>query len=135
MDTENRLTVHLPHGKQGTFTIAGPGWIARNVYFDNTGDISIGSGVSISQEAAIYTHEHHHLRDMGIGDAVEKLGVKVSPLVIEDDAYIGTRAIICESCNRIGKHAVIGAGSVVTKDVPPYEIWGGVPARKIKDVE
>ena len=50
--------------------------------------------------------------------------------VIEDDAWIGYGAIIIAGV-RIGRGAIIGAGAVVTKDVPAYEIHAGVPARKI----
>lgn len=52
--------------------------------------------------------------------------------VIDADVWIGANAII-KSGVHIGCGAVIGAGSVVTHDVPPYEIWAGNPARKIRD--
>lgn len=52
--------------------------------------------------------------------------------VVEDDVWIGTAAIIMSGIT-IGRGSIIAAGSVVTKDIPPCEIWGGVPARKIRD--
>jgi len=52
--------------------------------------------------------------------------------VIEADAWIGFGTIVMQGI-RVGRGSVVAAGSVVTKDVPPYEIWGGVPARKIRD--
>ena len=52
--------------------------------------------------------------------------------VVEDDVWIGTGCIILSGVT-IGKGSIVAAGSVVTKDVPPCEIWGGNPARKIKD--
>lgn len=57
---------------------------------------------------------------------------KTALTVIEDDVWIGHGAIITGGV-RIGRGSIIGAGSVVTKDVPPCEIWAGIPARKIKD--
>lgn len=51
---------------------------------------------------------------------------------IEDDVFIGLNVCICSSVT-IGKGAIIGAGSVVTKDIPPYQVWAGNPARYIKD--
>ncbi len=54
------------------------------------------------------------------------------PTVIEDDAWVGFGAIIMAGV-RIGRGAIVGAGSVVTKDVPPYEVHAGVPAKKIRD--
>lgn len=65
--------------------------------------------------------------------AGEPLGVTDRPLpppVIGDGVWIGAHAIILRGV-RIGDRAVIAAGAVVTKDVPPGEIWGGVPARRI----
>lgn len=52
--------------------------------------------------------------------------------IVEDDVWIGHRATIVGPVH-IGAGAIIAAGSVVTKDVPACEVWGGVPARKIKD--
>ena len=51
---------------------------------------------------------------------------------IEDDVFMGLNVCICSSVT-IGKGAIIGAGSVVTKDIPPYQVWAGNPARYIKD--
>jgi maltose O-acetyltransferase len=56
---------------------------------------------------------------------------KYPPVRIEDDVWIGTRAIILPGIT-VGKGAIIGAGAVVTKDVPPYAICAGNPARIIK---
>jgi maltose O-acetyltransferase len=53
-------------------------------------------------------------------------------LQIDDDVWIGARAMILPGCKHIGKGVIIGAGSVVTKDIPDYAIVGGNPARVIK---
>ena len=55
-----------------------------------------------------------------------------TPLEIGIDVWIGSRAIILPGCQRIGAHSIIGAGSVVTHDVPDYAIVGGNPARVIR---
>lgn len=52
--------------------------------------------------------------------------------IVEDDVWIGTNAIILSGV-RIGKGSIIAAGTVVTKDIPSCEIWGGNPAKKLKD--
>ena len=55
-----------------------------------------------------------------------------SPLEIDVDVWIGARAIILPGCKRIGAHSIIGAGAVVTHDVPEYAIVGGNPAKVIR---
>lgn len=57
---------------------------------------------------------------------------ELKPTIIERDAWVGANAIIIAGV-RIGRGSIVAAGAVVTKDVPPYEIFGGVPARKIAD--
>lgn len=53
-------------------------------------------------------------------------------VIVADDVWIGANSVLIDGAN-IGKGAVVAAGSVVTGTVPAYEIWGGVPARKLKD--
>lgn len=53
-------------------------------------------------------------------------------LTIGNDVWIGANTIILPSCRNIGNGVVIAAGAIVTKDIPPYEIWGGNPAKFIK---
>lgn len=55
-----------------------------------------------------------------------------TPLEIDVDVWIGARAIVLPGCKRIGAHSIIGAGSVVTHDVPDYAIVGGNPAKVIR---
>lgn len=57
--------------------------------------------------------------------------LETKPVYIEDDVWIGGRVIILPG-RRIGKGAIVGAGSVVTKDVPDYAIVGGNPAKVLK---
>lgn len=55
----------------------------------------------------------------------------INPIIIEDDVWIGTRVVILPGV-KIGKGSVIGANSLVTKDVEPYSIMGGIPAKYIR---
>jgi len=87
---------------------------------DGRGGLSIGNNVNISSYTILETGSH----DLSTFEA------KFEPIVIGDHVWIGTRAMLLQGVE-IGEGAVVGAGSVVTKDVPPYTVVAGVPARKI----
>ncbi len=55
-----------------------------------------------------------------------------TPLEIGEDVWIGSRVMVLPGCKRIGAHSIIGAGAIVTKDVPDYAIVGGNPAKVIR---
>lgn len=74
---------------------------------------------------------HPYLYDPSFG-VVEKGFARPEPLTIEDDVWIGHYAVVTPGCHFIGRGSVIGAGSVVTRDVAPYSIVAGVPARVIR---
>lgn len=85
--------------------------------------LTIGNNVSIAGEVRIFTMEH----DIDSPDFAA-IG---APVVIEDYVVIGTRVMILPGV-KVGKGAVLASGAVVTKDVPPYAVVGGVPAAIIK---
>ena len=62
----------------------------------------------------------------------EQEDISATPLHIAGDVWIGARAIVLPGCRRIGHGSIIGAGAVVTKDVPDWAIMGGNPAKVIK---
>ena len=96
--------------------------INRNCLIDARGGLTIGSSVSISHNVSIVTGGHEV-------NAPDFHG-RYCPITIEDYAWIGVGATILQG-TRIGQGAVVCAGAVVTHDVAPYEIVGGVPAKKI----
>ena len=61
-------------------------------------------------------------------------GITAEGIIIEDDVWIGAGAIVTDGV-RIGKGAVIAAGAVVTNNVPPHTVVGGVPAKPIKVID
>jgi acetyltransferase-like isoleucine patch superfamily enzyme len=92
--------------------------------------VLIGSGVLI-------TDSDHHVVRPDAGQSRRHLGLPKPNLedrvVIEDDVFVGARSIILKGV-RIGEGSVIGAGSVVSSDVPPYSIAAGNPCRVVGDV-
>lgn len=96
--------------------------VGDNSFLDGRDKLSIGNNVDIASNVMIYNSEH----DVNSEDfhAIE------APVVIEDYVFIGPRAIILPGV-KIGKGAVVAAGAVVTKDVSPLAIVGGVPAEVI----
>ncbi|MBR2722402.1 MAG: acyltransferase [Clostridia bacterium] len=93
------------------------------------GPVTIGANVMMGPEVVIYTQTHKYDRtDIPM---CEQGSTEPREVVIEDDVWLGRRAIIMPGV-RIGKGSIIGAGAVVTKDVPPYSVVGGVPARVIR---
>jgi acetyltransferase-like isoleucine patch superfamily enzyme len=91
-----------------------------------TSQVLIGNNVLIGNDVAIYDSNFHGLEQRDCPDPPE-------PVTIEDDVWIATRAIILKGVT-IGKGAVVAAGSVVTRSVPPYTLVGGVPAQFIRNL-
>lgn len=113
--------------------IKDPSTIIRySVSLDLTGDITVGKYTEISHDIAIFTHSHKWRHSKERRAKIQKV-VPVN-LVIGDDVFIGFGSILI-SVEKIGDGAVIGAGSVLTKNVPAYEIWAGNPAKKIGERE
>lgn len=96
--------------------------IGNDRFLDGRQSIKIGRNVNISGNVNIYTLEHD--------PQDPTFGTKGGPVVIEDYSYIASRSTILPGVV-IGEGAVVAAGAVVCKDVAPYSIVGGVPARQI----
>jgi acetyltransferase-like isoleucine patch superfamily enzyme len=89
--------------------------------------MKIGNHSLIGAYSYLLTNNHRfEVRNIPIHDQ----GHIVKPLIIGEDVWIGAHCVIMPGI-QIGRGAIIGAGSVLTKDVPEYEIWAGTPAKKI----
>jgi len=97
--------------------------IGDHAFLDGRARLEIGSHVDIASGVMIYNSEH----DLDSPTMV----AKEEPVKIGDYCFIGPRAIILPGVT-LGKGAVVAAGAVVTKDVPPGIVVGGIPAIKIK---
>lgn len=94
--------------------------------------VTIGEYVMIGGGCKIYDTDFHSvIFEQRTADV--DTGIKAEPVVIEAGAFIGAHCIILKGVT-IGARSVVGAGSVVTRDIPPLEIWAGNPARFIKRV-
>lgn len=105
------------------------------------GSLTIGDFVQIAPRVDVFDNDSHSLdaaqrREDATnvferGLPIDYAHVPQAPVVIEDDVWIGTKSIILKGV-RIGRGAVVAAGSVVTADVEPFTVVGGNPARKLK---
>jgi len=103
----------------GTGTIIG-----FDCILDGRGGIIIGEHVNFSSEAAVWTMQH----DLRARD----FGAVAAPVVIGDRAWLSFRCTVLPGVT-IGTGAVIAAGAVVTRDVPPFAVMAGVPATQVAE--
>jgi maltose O-acetyltransferase len=96
--------------------------VGDHVFLDGRAPITIGNHVDIASSVLIYNSEHDINKD--------DFSAREEPVEIGDYVFIGPRAIILPGV-KIGKGAIVGAGAVVTKDIPDFAIAGGVPAKII----
>ncbi len=117
-------------GGGGDVTIGEHCYINPHCTLYSGGGIALGAYVLVGPHVAIVPANHaFDRRDTPIrhqGFAPSKGGV-----VIGDDVWIGANATILDGA-RIGKGAIVAAGAVVDGEIPPYQVWGGVPARMLK---
>jgi len=96
--------------------------IGDHCILDGRGTLTIGNSVNFSTGVWVWTMQH------SVNDP--DFGPESAPVVIEDYAWISCRVVVLPGV-RIGEGAVVAAGAVVTKNVEPYAIVGGIPAKKI----
>ena len=95
--------------------------------------IQIGKNVKIGGGTSIYTTDFHSLDATIRASKDDQKNRICRPVVIKDNVFIGAHTIVLKGVT-IGENSVVGAGSVVTKSIPANEIWGGNPAKFIKNI-
>lgn len=115
--------------------------IKRNIIFGNNVqlgrgtwiicDVHFGNNILIAGQVC-FSGKNDHQYDTPCKNMWNSNRGEDIPTIVEDDVWVGTRAIIMSGVT-LGRGCIIAAGAIVTRDVPPCEIWGGVPAKKIKD--
>ncbi len=111
------------HGK----LIIGRNTRINGAHIDAQMEVKIGNNVRIAPYVVIMDSDFHDVADH-FADGVSK------PIIIEDNVWIALRATVLKGVH-LGEGCVIGCGAIVTKDVPPYTVVGGVPARVIRKLK
>lgn len=127
---------------ESVITIGNNTFVGGGTLLDCTKEIFLEDDVLISHGCLLADSDNHSVRyslrkrdlvDWRAGGRHDWTTTEKASVVIRKGAWIGARAIILKGVT-IGEGAIVGAGSVVTKDVPPYTIVGGNPARVIREI-
>jgi serine acetyltransferase len=103
-------------------------FVGAGCEFDFKRGITIGSHCLIASGCYFIDHDHQSARrDMPMGTQTDG---PEAPITLESDVWIGANVVLLKGVT-IGRGAIVAAGAVVRHSIPPYEIWGGVPAKKI----
>lgn len=138
-----RICGRLQSQEEGKIDIGDNTCIYHRTTIGSVESISIGSCVIISNHVHIYDNNNHPTspairRQMCMegfdGDAWRWKHADSSPIVIEDNVWIGEYAAVLKGV-RIGRGSIVASHSVVTKEVPPYSIVAGNPARVVKQLD
>jgi acetyltransferase-like isoleucine patch superfamily enzyme len=92
------------------------------------GPVTIGNDIRLAQNITL-SGLNHNYEDVSMPIHVQ--GVSTAPIIIEDETWIGANVVVVAGVT-IGKHSIVAAGSIVTKDIPPYSVAVGNPARVLK---
>ena len=132
---KNCIFEHLVYFKFDGVWCDGPSIILKdNVFigscceFNIKKKIIIGHNTLIGSGTRLIDHDH----GIDLGELIGKQLCLEKEIIIGEDVWVGCNVVILKGVH-IGDGAVIAAGAVVTKSIPPLEIWGGVPAKKISN--
>lgn len=126
--------VHIGDGTalrshEGTLRVGDKTVFGRNTIVNSYLDVEIGPGALISD--FVYIGDFDHRTD-DVKLPIKDQGIVKAPVRIGAGCWLGVKATVLRGCS-VGDGAVVGANSVVTRDVPPYAVVAGVPARVIAD--
>ncbi len=114
---------------RNTMRIGDETWIGQQAFLHSAGGIEIGARVGIGPGVRIITSAH---AEAGRELPILSSPIELAPVVIEDDCDLGVGAIVLPGVH-IGRGAQIGAGAVVTQDIPAYAVAVGVPAKVTRE--
>lgn len=122
--------IYRPFTEDSFIKIGDRVFIGHSCDFVSSLRITIGDDCLIASKCTFNDTGHEHDRALKVNEQPVTQG----EIIIHDDVWIGTNSVILRGVT-IGKGAVIGAGSVVNKSIPEYQVWAGVPARFIRNRE
>lgn len=105
--------------------------ISPFAFLDLTGSIRIGAWCMFGARCRVYTHDHIHAGRRPLLLVQEDHGVSFQDKFIGRDVWLHDSSMVLYQVARVPDGVVLGAGAVLTKEPGPYEIWAGVPARKV----
>ena len=123
-DLSTRRNVILRVDKGGKIIVGDKCFINSNCNFSARKSILIGDNCMFANNVVVIDHDHDYIN--GVGFIAKKI-------VIEDDVWIAANVVILKGVH-IGRGSVVAAGSVVTNDIPPYTVWGGIPAKQLRRI-
>jgi maltose O-acetyltransferase len=113
---------------EGELFIGDCSFINHDCLIDTAGDVRLGRGVALANRVSLLTSDHDMSNPRG------RAGRRVlRPIVVGDGAWLGANVTVLGGVT-IGEGAVVAAGALVRADVPPHTLWGGVPARFLRNL-
>lgn len=130
INVDNRVRIQPLHTNPNRCVRIGEQFhVGCGCLLDLSGHVTVGDRVTMSESVKVFTHTH---QIDGVGQNWRNGEIKFSSLVIEDDVWIGSNAVVLSSVSRIGAGAIVAAGSIVRSDVAPGSVVAGVPAKAIR---
>lgn len=102
-------------------------FVGRDCEFNIKNRVEIGDDSLIASGCKFIDHDHAMAIDKG---PMNRQPCPDAPIVLEEDVWLGVNVVVLKGIT-IGRGAVVGAGAIVTKSIPSYEIWAGIPAKKV----
>ncbi len=112
----------------GEKVFVGEDLIVVSIISEKSCELNIGNRVSIGPRVTLVLSS-----DANWSELMDQIDYVKSFIVLKDDCWLGAGVIVLPGVT-IGKCSIVGSGAVVTKDVPPYTVVAGIPAKKIKDL-
>jgi acetyltransferase-like isoleucine patch superfamily enzyme len=131
-DPDDLLFQHLVHGDRSRLHIHDTAVVNNALFNLESGDITVAEYAFFGHNVSVLTGTHDVQKfDKERQDTIPKSGRDV---VIERGAWLASDVLVLGPCT-IGEHAVVGAGSLVTRDVQPFTIVSGRPAKMVREIE